>query len=136
MSSLGDEYGTPDDLFEAVSRDLGPFTMDGAATAENTKLPKFTSDANLDTWHGNIWLNPPFSKMPYFSKLLCRADPSTGWWEKNVHDVADSVLFLRKRPKFIGGDASYNFPVCLVLYGFVLSLESGATGYGYYEGWK
>lgn len=141
---LGDEYGTPDDLYDVLWKKFGPFTMDGAATLENTKLTGFTSDASLTTWCGDIWLNPPYSKMKYFAKLaddyaslghkvtmLCRADVSTRWWQKHIH--GRPVYMLRRRVKFIGATQVYNFPVAVVHFN---GAGPQMAQYRYLEEWK
>lgn len=144
MSSKGDEYGTPDDLFAAIRDEFGPFDMDGAANRDNTKLLHFTNDASMTTWDGNIFINPPYSIMPLFAALavryvvegeytvtmLCRCDPSTEWWRTWVDPFA-SVYFLSKRVQFIGGDGAYNFPCAIVRYDF--PIHGGR--YQYFLGW-
>ena len=147
-----DEYGTPDDLFTAISEVFGSFDMDGAAQEHNTKLPIWTNDASMETWSGHIWLNPPYSMMPYFSGLareyargtkttdrlvamLCRLDPSTRWWQNNVHRHAD-VWMLSKRVRFIGADQSYNWPSALVIYNSPVWICHGhSCAYKYFQRW-
>jgi len=139
----GDEYGTPNGLFLTISKEFGPFDMDGAAQAHNTKLKKWTNNASLDTWSGHVWLNPPFSKMKYFTKLshlhtlaggkvtmLCRHDVSTRWWQEYIHRQA-AVRMLRCRVEFIGATQAYNFPVSIVLFRHLLP----EVGYEYFESW-
>ena len=147
MSKSTDEYGTPDDLFAAISNSFGPFDMDGAAQEHNTKLPAWTNDASEATWAGHIWVNPPFSMMPYFAPLamkhaattgncvamLCRLDASTKWWQAYVHGFAD-VWMLKKRVQFIGADQGYNWPCGIVVYNSRVWLGQPCL-YRYFQGW-
>ena len=153
MPKLGDEYGTPDDLYEALAFQFGPFDMDGAAQPGNTKLAKFTSDASMETWEGRVWCNPPFShgKLKYFCGLadeyarywdnmadarahtvtmLCRCDVSTKWWQNCCHNRP--VYMLRKRVQFVGATQGYNFPVAVVHF---KGHPPQAAQYRYLETW-
>ena len=59
------DWPTPPWLFEELSREFGPFTLDVAATAENAKAPAyFTADVDglAQDWHGVVWCNPPYGK--------------------------------------------------------------------------
>ena len=63
---LRDEFYTPDDFYQKCVDKYGPFTLDVAASALNTKCPKFfTEDQNgLDQeWRGRVWCNPPYRKI-------------------------------------------------------------------------
>ena len=59
------EYNTPQWLFEALNMEFG-FTVDGAASADNTKCKRFWSKDNsaLDKdWTDElVFLNPPYGK--------------------------------------------------------------------------
>lgn len=112
FSKASDEWSTPDETFIALDAEFG-FSLDAAATAENTKCqywlgpPK--SDALLVDWRvahdiwvdgtGAIWLNPPYSKCREFiAKAALEASkgctvvclvPSrtdTRWWHEHVWD--------------------------------------------------
>jgi site-specific DNA-methyltransferase (adenine-specific) len=69
FSKASDLWETPDDLFMELHQEFD-FTVDGAATAENAKLPAYWSDSlNLDwakpRWDGSlnrVFLNPPYSQ--------------------------------------------------------------------------
>ena len=148
---LGDEYGTPDELYWALVQKFGPFDMDGAAQPGNAKLAAFTSDASMETWWGRVWCNPPFSKMKLFADLadqyvrhwdnmadakahtvtmLCRADVSTRWWQECCHNRP--VYMLRKRVRFIGAPQGYNFPVAVV---YFKGRPPQSAQYRYLEEW-
>ena len=60
------DYGTPDDLFNALHK-MYSFECDASATAENTKLPVFFSpdeNALKQDWskYKSVWLNPPYGR--------------------------------------------------------------------------
>jgi len=59
------DFWTPPDLFAAISREFGPFTLDAAASAENTKTSRFYTEAMnaLERrWRGTVWCNPPYRR--------------------------------------------------------------------------
>jgi len=64
MSSLSDEWETPQQLFDILNAEFG-FQTDVCATAENAKCAHFyTKDQNgLDQqWSGVCWMNPPYGR--------------------------------------------------------------------------
>lgn len=67
--SDSDEWETPPELFEAISRRYGPFDWDLAASAQNAKCTRFwDKEANAlrqnwdDAHWRNAWVNPPYSR--------------------------------------------------------------------------
>lgn len=71
-----DEWATPPAFFDAWNRKLR-FTVDGAASDANAKLPRFWSrqdDALSLSWaNERVWLNPPWSNVrPFVGKALSR----------------------------------------------------------------
>ena len=69
FSSLSDEWGTPQDLYDELHVEFN-FQIDLAATERNTKCSLFFSrgdDALVQSWHNTRtrlrgWLNPPYSR--------------------------------------------------------------------------
>jgi phage N-6-adenine-methyltransferase len=78
FSSESDDWATPQRLFNELSAKYGPFDLDAAASAENTKC-KYFIDAQTDalkfSWYDHlqiynhyvplvrcIWVNPPYSR--------------------------------------------------------------------------
>lgn len=64
-------YRTPQHIFTPVALDLGPFGLDAAADADNSKCLEFL-DAEKDAlsaatkWYsgtGKVWCNPPYKKI-------------------------------------------------------------------------
>lgn len=64
-----DVWITPDALYRQLSDLYGPFDLDAAADEENTKCELFISEEHnaleMD-WSGNVWCNPPYSKLDDF----------------------------------------------------------------------
>ena len=63
---LRDEFWTPDEAFNNLSQRYGPFTLDAAASALNTKCTKYWSEADdalSKDWCGVVWCNPPYRKI-------------------------------------------------------------------------
>ena len=117
MKSQTYSWSTPDDLF-------GPFDLDVAASAENTKCSAFydiESDGLNQPWRGSVWCNPPYKDLiKWVSKaynevhglrrcesacLLLPAQTSTAWF----HDLAlpyGMIHWIRGKRKF--GGAKWN----------------------------
>lgn len=65
-----DEWQTPQDLFDELNTELGPFDMDVAATIENAKCTYFATiedDALTQDWMEKNWCNPPYSQVRDFA---------------------------------------------------------------------
>ena len=127
---ISDEQETPQELFDKLNEEFGPFDLDACATSLNAKTRRFlTSDTNamlLEEWQGSrIWINPPYSKRSAktnsygiqawvakamqqaytYNKLvvmLLPADTSTKWFHDLVVPHATEYRFLRGRAKFNG----------------------------------
>lgn len=119
-----DDRRTPRELFAALHARYG-FTLDAAASADNTLLPRFyhaRADGLTHSWADEIvWCNPPYSDVSAWVwkaldevrcggclgvVLLLPADRTEqAWWQDMVEPVRDRGLgvtteFLRKRVKF------------------------------------
>jgi hypothetical protein len=81
-------------------------------------------------WVGRIWLNPPYSNwVPFLEKLknhnngiaLIFARTETKGFFDHVWEDADSILFLKRRVKFVKADlssgGSSTAPSILIAYG-------------------
>lgn len=63
---LRDEWYTPDATFQDLAARHGPFDLDVAASALNSKCPKYftaADDALKQDWHGVVWCNPPYRNL-------------------------------------------------------------------------
>jgi phage N-6-adenine-methyltransferase len=126
---------TPSDFLAAARSLLGieAFTVDLAATRENTVAPKFYSvraNALVQPWAlgGWNWLNPEYSdiapwvKKAYEEKLkgaqtavLIPAGVGANWWRDHVHGRAH-VLLLNGRITFVGHHQPYPKDCALLIY--------------------
>ena len=133
MSSKTSEWSTPQDLFDRLNAEFGPFDLDPCATKGNAKCEKFFSfgDYSLDKeWTGRVFMNPPYGReigkwieKAYRSArdsgalvvCLLPARTDTRWW----HDycMKGTIRFLRGRLKFGGCRNSAPFPSAVVIFG-------------------
>jgi len=104
-----------------------------------------STDGLACTWHGRVWLNPPFGReaIKWMRKMaehrngiaLIPARTETAMFYETVWGVADAVLFIKGRPHFHyvdGSRAKFNSgaPICLVAYGAsnATALEKSGLG--------
>lgn len=134
------EWGTPPELFAALDREFGGFTLDVCATPENAKCARYftaAEDGLAQPWRGTCWMNPPYGReigrwlrKAYESSLegatvvcLIPAKTETSWW----HDYAmkGEIRFLRGRIRFQGavsrsgsrhGSSNAPFPSAVVIF--------------------
>lgn len=131
FSSKTDLWSTPQDFFNAVSAEFGPFDLDVCATPKNAKCVNYfnlAQDGLLQMWHGTIWMNPPYGrnigkwvKKAYESSqegatvvCLLPARTDTAWWHNWA--IKGQIRFLRGRLKFGGSKHSAPFPSALVIF--------------------
>jgi phage N-6-adenine-methyltransferase len=127
---------TPREFLAAARAKLGidAFTVDLAATRENTVAQKFYSprvNSLVQPWNfspGFGWCNPPFSDLaPWARKgyeeslkgarttMLVPASVGSNWWRDWTHDKAH-VLFLNGRITFVGHEDPYPKDLALLIY--------------------
>lgn len=127
-----DERETAPAFFAPLHREFR-FTIDVAATAENTKLDRFYSiedDGLAQSWAGErVWCNPPYSDIrPWVIKawdewrenrlergpqlivmLLPANRTEQKWWSEQVEPFRDNPLFPL-RTRFIEGRVRFIAP--------------------------
>ena len=133
FSSATDDWATPQDVFDRLSSQWGPFDLDVCASSSNAKCRRFFTkedDGLSKEWRGRCWMNPPYGrtigawmKKAYEESLrgaqvvvcLVPARTDTAWW----HDYAakGQVAFIRGRIKFGGHRNSAPFPSAVVVFG-------------------
>ena len=132
FSKATSEWETPQELFDSLDF-WHHFTLDAAATPENTKCRKYFTaedDALRQSWAGEtVWCNPPYGRQigAWVEKayaesrkpgttvvMLLPARTDTAWF----HDYAlkGKVEFLRGRVKFGGAANNAPFPSILVIF--------------------
>ncbi|MDE2232882.1 MAG: adenine methyltransferase [Patescibacteria group bacterium] len=130
---MNDERKTPKWLFEALDAEFH-FTLDAAATAENTLVQQlyFTKEQNALTlnWGSEIvWCNPPYSRGQLFqwvwkayeqpvatTVMLLPGDCSTKAGQFTLR-CATAVLFLAQRLKFDNEKNGAKFASWIALFG-------------------
>lgn len=132
FSSKTDLWATPQDFFDKVAAEHGPFDLDVCALRENAKAPVFFTpedDGLKHEWFGKCWMNPPYGREigDWMRKAyeagqqgamvvcLVPARTDTRWW----HDYAikGAVTFIKGRLKFGDAKANAPFPSALVIFG-------------------
>lgn len=131
MSSITDDWATPQDLFDRLNA-IHKFELDVCASDLNAKCPQYFTieDNGLESdWRGlKCWMNPPYGKTIGLwmrkavmewekgAKVVCLvpARTDTAWW----HDYAmkGEIEFLRGRLKFGNSKNSAPFPSALVVF--------------------
>ncbi len=122
-------------MFDEINKEFN-FTLDAAASPENTKVSKFLSkedNALVCDWGNNVvWLNPPYGNKNGSLKdwviksyeesqkgatvvMLIPARTNTNWFHDYCLEKGE-VRFIRGRPKF--GDATHGLPqpLCYVIF--------------------
>lgn len=126
------EYSTPLKIVEPLIEEFR-LTRDVCASSTNNKLPDYWTkehDALSQSWKGNCWMNPPFSRD--LSKWVKKAyrdteqfggtkvclipvRSNTKWWAEVV---------LKSEIRFINGEVNFNdetrglwLPMCIVIFG-------------------
>lgn len=130
-SSATDDWATPQDFFDRMSAEHGPFDLDACASASNAKCPKFFTkedDGLMQNWDGTVWMNPPYGRTigewmrkAYLSALcgakvvcLVPARTDTAWWHE--YAAKGRVEFVRGRLKFGNAKHGAPFPCAVVIF--------------------
>jgi phage N-6-adenine-methyltransferase len=136
FGSESQEWETPASLFNPLNGEFC-FTLDAAATVENTKVKGsfFTATDNglIQPWGQNIvWLNPPYGaksapiqawvkkaaverNFGATSVLLIPARTNTNWFHDIILGAAE-IRFVRGRPKFNGAQHGLPQPLLLAIF--------------------
>ena len=128
-----DVWLTPPNLINSLGEfDLDPCSPNNLPweTAKKFYSLENNQDGLALEWNGRIWLNPPYSTwVPFMEKLkihnngiaLIFARTETRGFFDHVWNDADSILFLKRRVKFVksdlSGGGSSTAPSVLIAYG-------------------
>lgn len=112
-----DEWRTPVWLFDVATKQFGPFTLDVAATKENSLCASYftkKTDALLQKWPSQcpdkLWCNPPYSNItPWLRHALeCQAEvvfllptPNGEKRDRIIFNHATDIVFFTKRVAFL-----------------------------------
>jgi site-specific DNA-methyltransferase (adenine-specific) len=126
LMSSGDDSGspnweTPDEFYARLNKEHGPFVLDAAATAKNSKCIAYLSskqNALESSWNndsGSVFCNPPYGrgldkwveKAAFESRrhrirvvMLVPARTDTKWYHEIVLQQAWIVTFVKGRIQF------------------------------------
>jgi ParB family chromosome partitioning protein len=117
------EWYTPKLFIDAARAAMGPIDLDPASTAVANEIvgaEKFYTvddDGLSKTWHGNVWLNPPYAQplIAQFSETICKRyaakeinracvlvnNATETVWFQRMLELASAVCFVRGRVKFL-----------------------------------
>lgn len=125
------DWETPQWLFDELDREFH-FTLDAAATKENTKCASFLEDGLTQDWEGVVWCNPPYGKgvTPKWTEkaykenlrggativMLLPARTDTKWFHDHCYGKAE-IRFIKGRLKFEGATQPAPFPSMVVIWG-------------------
>jgi len=134
FSSATDQWATPQEVFDWLDGHLGPFDLDAAADATNSKCATHI-DADTDAltvpWDGDrVWLNPPYGRGlgRWATKalaeigtgridrltLLVPARTDTAWFI-DLAQRANRIVFVRRRLRFGDGTKDAPFPTAIIV---------------------
>lgn len=130
-----EEFGTPIQFVRPLATALDGFDVDPASGAEAQPLASTRYDESDDglaqEWHGDVWLNPPFSEKTEWVRkarrevragradtvvLLLPVDTSTSLFHNEVVE-ATVICFVEGRLSFVGGGRNPSFGVLVAVYG-------------------
>ena len=131
FSSATPEWATPQDFFDRLNEEFGPFDLDPCCTMENRKCPRYYTrevDGLKQPWHGRVFVNPPYGRTigAWMKKAfkesnagatvvyLIPARTDTAWWHE--YAARGVVRFIRGRLKFGGHKNSAPFPSAVVIF--------------------
>lgn len=116
-----DEWGTPQELFDELNVEFGPFILDVAANENNKKCAYFIGmeeNALTKRWMSTNWCNPPYSLVLNFVKkaveeqtqgnttvMLIPARTDTRFFHDHIYQKPNiDIRFIKGRIKFIHPD--------------------------------
>jgi phage N-6-adenine-methyltransferase len=134
-SDESDEWSSPRELVEPLDAAVSGFDLDPCSGAESSPFAAETyteADNGLaQPWHGDVWVNPPYSEMWDWTDkaieavtaggaesvcFLCKGDSSTDWWQcAAMH--ATVICAIDHRLSFGDGENSAPFASHVVVFG-------------------
>ena len=144
MDPENNEHATPPKIWRPIARAVDGFDVDPASGAESTPIAstRFTKedDGLSKAWHGDVWLNPPWStngngsaKEQWLAKarseanrdavdrvvVIIPSDTGAHWFHEHVL-AADAVCFVGPgRIPFEGGGRNPSFALVMAVFGDV-----------------
>lgn len=138
-----DEWGTPGWIWRPLSEALNGFDLDPASGAERNPIadeqftgPPDGTDGLSEPWHGDVWVNPPFSDMGDWTEkarnearrdevdtvwFLMPNRSATGYYHNDFIQEAALKVEFQGRVDFDttadNGGSGAPFPVIIVVFG-------------------
>ena len=112
IAKTSDEYYTPKFVFDAlgVHFDLDVASPEGGTHVPCTRYYTIHDNGLTQPWHGNVWMNPPFSQgTPWFERFLnhrngiCLSVFSKSKWFERLWNEADAITIPPIHMKFEQG---------------------------------
>ncbi len=146
MSHASVEWGTPQDLFDAISESVGGFDLDAAASDKKHVCDNYftaETDALSKEWHGKVWLNPPFGHgvEQWFEKVvnevhtnadsvhvLIPARTDTRWFHEWVMPFATEIYFFKGRLYYVNEKGENKNPAAFPSMLCVFRKKTGSCG--------
>jgi phage N-6-adenine-methyltransferase len=133
MTSLSDEWATPQELFNELNQEFD-FDLDVCADDWNYKCSRYFTreiDGLSQDWNGKVWMNPPYGRAigKWMAKAyeasrggatvvcLVPARSDTAWWHD--YSMKGEIRFIRGRIKFVsrtGVKDAAPFPSAIVIF--------------------
>ena len=88
------DFRTPEAVFRSLDEKFGPFTLDAAASNENTLTKKyFDIEVNSlkQDWKGKVWCNPPYVRQKDGTTIKDWVEKA---WESVKSGIAETVVLL------------------------------------------
>ena len=131
MSGGNQCWQTPQDLFDALDREVGGFDIDVAADKDNAKCKEFMNkedsafhndwywDLSLSGQRQSVWCNPPYEKPIIWVNraiqqvsdapnlvvyMLLNHDASTKWYAEAIEHASEIRIMTHKRVQFVAPD--------------------------------
>lgn len=136
------EWYTPDDLFESLEREFGPFDLDPCAGPD--AKPRGQQRYGTEVWsglafpwRGKVYCNPPYGRpLPQWVAkaeesakagatvvMLLPARTDTKWWHRHIWDSrihgprnGVEIRFIEGRIKFANSKWNAPFPSVIVVF--------------------
>ena len=120
FSSKSAEWATPQNFYNKLNRDFGPFTLDPCSDGVNNKTPKHFTEKDDGLRH---WLKKAYDEgqKPNTTVVcLIPARTDTKYWHEYVMK-AQAIYFVKGRLKFGDSENSAPFPSAVVIFTSALS---------------
>lgn len=117
-TELKDVWQTPREILDLVQPiDVDPCAGESTQIGRDANYSK-SDDGLSKTWHGRVFVNPPFSQKGVWLQKVIEQQPHTdcifvltpdstdtlSWWHKYIATEADYVWFSRGRISYINPD--------------------------------